>query len=440
MRAAAAAASQPACPPPITTTSHTSSITAAPAYFPMQNWPNTESRISSAPTCPVIRPSARSATRKSSPRSSGRAAASASRRCRRRLHQGGAVPRPGERRRPLGLRQLGGDPRQHGAKPVHAEPGQRAHPQIGIGRRAPEIGLVGDRKRPRVRTPRGCAAVSASLHDDQQIGRCRPRPRASDALGLDRIAGLAQPGGVEQRHRHAAQHHARLQHVARGSRRGRHDRHVAPGQRIDQRRFADIRRPGDREHQAVAQPLAAAVVVQMGRDLASQRADLRQHRCFHGIREILIGKIDQRLLLRQQPQQPVGPAAIDAAQRPAELLQRLATLRRTLGRDQVGDRLGLQQVHSPVEERPPRELARLPPAARPASPAPRQRRPRWPARHAGAARRCPRRYSFPAPAATAPAPGRAPRPRRRAAGAARRVAAAAAAGTAVRRSPRWPAR
>ena len=151
-----------------------------------------------------------------------------------------------------------------------------------------------------------------SPHRDHQIRRRGARAGAPHALGLDRVRRFPQPGGIHQRHRHAAQHHARLQRIARGAGRCRDDRHVALGQRIHQRRLADVRRAGDREHQPLAQPLAAPVIVRDARHLAPQRRQLGKHLRLDLGRQVLVREVDQRLLLRQQ-QRAAGPPSRDTA-------------------------------------------------------------------------------------------------------------------------------
>ena len=88
-----------------------------------------------------------------------------------------------------------------------------------------------------------------------------------------------------------------LDHVARGAGIRRDDRRFAPRDAIEQRRLAGIGRPGDRHHQAVAQPFAAAA-----RRRARRRSRLRswprdgQRRPDQILRHIgLVGEIDRAL-------------------------------------------------------------------------------------------------------------------------------------------------
>ncbi len=77
------------------------------------------------------------------------------------------------------------------------------------------------------------------------------------------------------------------------------------------------------------------------------------------LRKVLVGKIDQGFLVREQLQQPGGPAAIDVAERTLHLADRLAPLRLRFGVHEVGDRFSLQQTDLAAEKRPARELARV---------------------------------------------------------------------------------
>ena len=97
----------------------------------------------------------------------------------------------------------------------------------------------------------------------------------------------------------------------------------------------------------------------MGVDLGSKRSGLSGDLPLDLRRQILIGKIDRRLEMRQKAQQARTPAAVERAKPPIELPQRLPPLRLGLGRDQIGDRFGLSQIQLAVEKSTTGELARL---------------------------------------------------------------------------------
>ena len=85
-------------------------------------------------------------------------------------------------------------------------------------------------------------------------------------------------------------------------------------------------------------------------DFAQQRGAILRDPRLHLGRQILVRKIDRGLEMRQQPQQPLAPAAIQGAEPAFELAQRLAALRLGFGGGEVGHRLGLGQIELAVEE------------------------------------------------------------------------------------------
>ena len=75
--------------------------------------------------------------------------------------------------------------------------------------------------------------------------------------------------------------------------------------------------------------------------------------------KVLVRKIDCRLEVCEDAGQPIAPATINVTQFAAELTQCLAALSLGLGRGQVGDCLGLQQIELAVEEGAAGEFAGL---------------------------------------------------------------------------------
>ena len=106
----------------------------------------------------------------------------------------------------------------------------------------------------------------------------RTRARAPHAFLLDGIVGLANAGGVDDRHRIAVEIELHLDDVARGAGMRRDDRDLAPRELIHQRRLADIRRTRDGDHEPVAQAFSSALRRKHFRDFAEQRFDLRERR------------------------------------------------------------------------------------------------------------------------------------------------------------------
>ena len=160
-----------------------------------------------------------------------------------------------------------------------------------------EISLVGDKDMVRWQIGwRGRAGLDDNNHQVRVLGS---GPRAPDAFRFDRIGRLAQAGGVDQCHRHAAQHDACLQRVACGPREVGDNRNITFRQSIDKRRLADIRRPADGEEQTLSQLLATPGIIQVGSDFATDSRHRRHKFSLDLGRQILVGEIDQRLLVRE---------------------------------------------------------------------------------------------------------------------------------------------
>ena len=183
--------------------------------------------------------------------------------------------------------------------------------------------------------------------------------------------------------------------------------------RLSKRRLAGIRRPRDRDHQPVAQPLAARGAGQRCCNLAaaSSRSNVERRRRpdppAHRPRR------RNRSAPRPAPAPRSAACASASARSPSRPLScriRLAPLRLGLGVDQVGQALDRGEVELAVLERAAGELARLRrPQALDARRAPRAPRRSPRGRRAAAARRRPRRSRCAAPETTAPAPRRSPR-------------------------------
>ncbi len=250
------------------------------------------------------------------------------------------------------------------------------------------------------------------VHDPQhEVRTFRPRPRAAHALLFDRVVAFPHARRIQQRHRIAAEIEMHLDHVARGPRMGRDDRGLAPRQPIEQARFAGIRRPGDRHHQPLPQPLAAMFVAQRFLNLFKQFP--RSMKCGRNqvLRDIrLVGKIDPRLDQRERADQLLPPGFGALPEQALKLPHRLRALRFGLGEHQIGKALDGGEIEPAVLERAAGELAGLGGPKTPAAcRALRARPPPPPCPRAGAARPCPRRFRCWVRETTAPAPRRAPR-------------------------------
>ena len=123
---------------------------------------------------------------------------------------------------------------------------------------------------------RRCSAstitVFSILNPQNKISFGCSLTRAANPLLLHRILAVPDAGGVQQRHRITVEVEMHLDHVARRPRHRRHDGDLALGDPVEQRRLAGVRRPGNRHHQPVAQPLAAMRTGQRRRDLVAKLA------------------------------------------------------------------------------------------------------------------------------------------------------------------------
>ena len=194
-----------------------------------------------------------------------------------------------------------------------------------------------------------------------QIGIAGLEAGARHALPLD-IAGrpvAPQPRGIGKDDRIAGEIGPHLDHVPRRARGFGDDGGVAPGDPVEQRRFADIGRADDGDPEALAHHAAAVrrgePVRQSGGDRLDRRADLRRQ----VVRQRLVGKVDRRLEPGQAAAQLRAPVRAAFGEGALHLALRLDALGLGLGVDQVGKALGFRQVHPAVLEGPPGELAGL---------------------------------------------------------------------------------
>src|ERR1700730_5586584 len=100
-------------------------------------------------------------------------------------------------------------------------------------------------------------------------------------------------------------------------------------------------------------------VGEMAFDLGAQRLDLADDTILDLGWQVLIGKIDRRLEMGKNAGQAIPPTAVEAAKLAVELAQRLTALRLGLGRGEIGDGFGLQQIELAVEKGPAGKLAGL---------------------------------------------------------------------------------
>ena len=193
--------------------------------------------------------------------------------------------------------------------------------------------------------------------EQDKIGRIEIALRYFDSHSFDAFFALTQPGGVHQTEWEAFDHRVGLDGVARRARDLRDDRAVGAEQRVEERRLARVGAARDHEQCAFAQPLPLWGGLQQIRHTVTHDAPRTTHGRFTYRSLILLREIDvvgnQGFELEDiaaQRGETIGQAAL-------ELLQGAPPLRGRARIDEIGGRLGLQQIHLAVQDRAARELA-----------------------------------------------------------------------------------
>ncbi len=196
-------------------------------------------------------------------------------------------------------------------------------------------------------------------HEETDLGFLGAAQGTAQALLLDKIVALAQARGVGEQHRIAREVDCDFDNVAgrAGDRRG--DRRLAPGDAVQEARLAGVRRPEDRDRNAVAQSLAAPAVGEMTLDLGEERGGLAGNTGLDLGRQVFVGEVDYGFEMGERAGQAPAPDAVEGAEFAVELAQGLMALRLGFGGDKIGDRLGLGQVELAVEEGASGEFAGL---------------------------------------------------------------------------------
>ncbi len=176
---------------------------------------------------------------------------------------------------------------------------------------------------------------------------------------LDGVRGGADAGGVDQAQRQAAQVDDLLDGIARGAGRRADDRAVVAEEEVEQARFADIRRAVDDGAHTLPEDLAARGGGEQRLEIAAQFSEARVQGVAGFGRDVLIGKIDVGLDVREELEDALLQRRDAPAERAGELLVRGAQREIGLRGDEVHHGLGLREVELAVEERALRELAGL---------------------------------------------------------------------------------
>ena len=169
------------------------------------------------------------------------------------------------------------------------------------------------------RPPRAAGLRVARIeHHQGEVGALQFGARAAHAFALDRIAALAQAGGVDQGQFQPVEAHGFAQQVAGGAGDVGDDGAFAAGQRIQQRTLAGVGRAHDHRMQAVAQA-AAAFGIGAAAAPAPQRVTKPLRTCAPpSVSMRFVGEIDRRLHMHAQADKLVGDASHAAREHAVE--------------------------------------------------------------------------------------------------------------------------
>ena len=201
--------------------------------------------------------------------------------------------------------------------------------------------------------------LGAIENDEREIRDRVGLLRAGHAFGFDHIGRRVKACRIDERCAQAVEVDAFGHQVAGGARNVGHDGTRSAGERVEDARLAHVRLADDRDLQSFAHEPSPASIGQQPRRPAPQIVDRACQRALIDEVITLVRKIDRRLEARDEIEQRRIDPGDRLRQRPLQLIERRAGLKRRDGVDQIGDRLGLRQIDPAVEERPQRELPRL---------------------------------------------------------------------------------
>ena len=182
------------------------------------------------------------------------------------------------------------------------------------------------------------------------------RPVYAD--GLHGIRCSAQPGGVGQAQKYAAERNARVNRVAGRAGYVRHDGALIAEQGVEQGGFARVWAAEDHGWHAAMEHVCPGKCVQQALELidaVGQRglvgAELK-------VRDVLIRVVDHGVIVAGDVLQCIVYALRAPQHRAAELPGSIFRVQRGLSVDEIDDGLRLCEIHAAVEEGTLRELAR----------------------------------------------------------------------------------
>ena len=218
-------------------------------------------------------------------------------------------------------------------------------------RRSIQIGLGEDNQVARAYKIGGDALGIAGGADPQtEVRLLGSRPGPANALGLDRVIAVAQAGGVGQGHRITADDQVSVEHIPGRAGDGGDNGRLARDQGIEQGGLAGVGLADQDDAIALAHSLATPGDGERPLQVGDQSIQQRPGGAGEIVGHLFVGEVDLGLDQRKRLQQVAAEAGVGLRQPAIQLTESLRRLRRGLRVDQVGDGLGLGQVHTAVLE------------------------------------------------------------------------------------------
>lgn len=190
-----------------------------------------------------------------------------------------------------------------------------------------------------------------------EVGAGDPVPGAGDPFALDGARRLAQAGRVRDAERHALQRQRFFDHVAGGARLVAHDRAGNAEKRVEKARFPDVGRAADHDKRPFAEETPLAGGGDLAGERIAQKPDPPGNRAERRGVHLPLLQVEPGLQVGAQVRRILVEGVEPAPEDAVELGPRGPRGPDGAGRDEIGDRLGLGQVHLAVEEGAAREFA-----------------------------------------------------------------------------------
>ena len=194
--------------------------------------------------------------------------------------------------------------------------------------------------------------------EQHEVGGAEIAPAHLDAEPVDPTGRVPEPRGVDQPYGPSHEVGMRLDCIAGRTRQLGDQRAIGAQQRVEERRLARVRPPGQHQQRPLPEPLGRGRGGEQPPDPGGHGLELRGDSTSRHGAVVLLWKIDrvgqQAFRLDQRPPQ-LPHAAREAA---VELAQGRPGLRGRAGVDEIADGLGLHQVELAVQHRAAGELTR----------------------------------------------------------------------------------